>query len=127
MTPNLNIYNELYKIVTTTPTTHMAEQGTLNDYFPPVSTDNMKPMYTRTDLPMKYNVNMQACRSFPERFAELWSDARIVHWAGAKPGTGQCPPNENSCMCEALTRWQGEYREMLEKFGWSDIEQVTPP
>ena len=125
LTPSLEIYNQLFEITTTRPTPPGAEQDILNVFFPPVSMDNTRPEYTRTDLPMKYNLNMEACRAerLTDRFNEIWPHARILHFTGpAKGNTGEC--NDPGCNCAAHNTWKDEYKEMCMKYGWSTGESL---
>lgn len=112
----MEIYSKLIEVTTSSPSPEQAEQGILNEFFPLPSLYDTRPAYTRMDLPLKYNLNLEACRSHKDRWRELWPDARIVHFTGGAKPTGEVCVG---CVCsDALNKWAYEYQEMMEMYHW---------
>jgi hypothetical protein len=125
LTPSETIYNALLNLTHTLG--EHAEEGLLNSFFPAPSKDQLYPsQHTRTVLPMKYNLNLEALRSHPIQWNDIWPDARIVHFTVEKPSSGTCEgedEREDRCkFVQPLTRWRDEFLEMRRSAGWHELE-----
>jgi glycogenin glucosyltransferase len=124
LTPSETTFNLLLNLTTTHTLGWDAEQGLLNSFFPAPSRYLLHPAkHTRTVLPMKYNLNLEALRSHPVQWNDVWPDARIVHFTVEKPSSGTCKLQEERCkFVQPLTRWREEFLEMRQSAGWHDLE-----
>ena len=106
-----------------------AEQGLLNQFFPAPRVNVIYPSeYTRTILPMKYNLNIEARISHPLQWSDVWPDARIVHFTSQKPlFTPNCSEGSSCLFEQGIGRWFREYEELNRLHGWSGIVASPPP
>jgi len=121
LTPSLEIFSRLVNETNSNPLPWDAEQGVLNAFFPPPIPERFYPhTYTRTILPMKYNLNIEAQRSHLDQWNDVWPDARIVHFTQAKPcWYWACVVNTTCIFHQSIARWFVEFDEMNSKFGWT--------
>lgn len=120
LTPSLKTFERLYEFTLAQPLPWDAEQGILNLFFPAPIPGVIHPhKYTRTVLPMKYNLNVEAQRSHLEQWDDVWPDARIVHFTQAKAyWLRDCLEGSNCTFAQSVGRWHREYKEMNSVYGW---------
>jgi glycogenin glucosyltransferase len=115
--PSLSQYHSLLNATSSVPLGYTAEQGFLNIMFLPTSPENLdSSRYLRTELPMKYNLNLCAYSFHREKWDAIWPDARIVHFTMVKPclsGRNEYPDYD-----QPVNLWWKEWDEMSQKFGW---------
>jgi hypothetical protein len=123
LTPDVAIYDLLLNMTMSAPLDDDAEQGVLNRlYRPPVPGPMYPSRFTRTILPMKYNLNVEAYSSHRDQWDDIWPTARIIHFTVWKPMWAECPA-EGECRFEQpARRWWSEYREMNGRYGWEAAE-----
>jgi hypothetical protein len=126
LTPSLDTFHEIINETTSNPLPWDAEQGVLNKFFPPPIPEQFRHhKYTRTILPMKYNLNIEALNSHIDQWNDVWPDARIVHYTQAKPWWElDCVNNPTCKWRESIERWYEEYDEMNEIYGWESSAPV---
>jgi hypothetical protein len=126
LTPSEDTSNALLNLTTTHPLGWDAEQGLLNSFFPAPSPDHVYPSrYTRTVLPMKYNLNLAALHHHQQQWDDVWPDVRIVHFTIAKPSSKECKTEEQCLYPQPLNAWRNEFLEMRRKYGWDTLETRT--
>jgi len=82
--PNLNTYNELVALATTTGSFDGGDQGLLNTHFSSWATQDISK-----HLPFLYNMVSSASYSYLPAFKKFGSDVKIIHFIGAeKPWLG---------------------------------------
>jgi hypothetical protein len=123
LTPSNDTYAALLEQAMAHPMKWDAEQGLLNAFFPAPSPNKVYPsQYTRTILPMKYNLNLAALHYYPGQWNDVWPDARIVHFTIWKPSSRECKSSENCLYPQPLNAWRDEFLEMKEKYRWPELE-----
>lgn len=123
LTPSNDTYAALLEQAMVRPMPWDAEQGLLNDFFLASTPNNVyPPQYTRTTLPMKYNLNLAALNNHPIQWNDTWPDARIVHFTISKPSSKECKPSKNCLYPQPLNAWRDEFLEMKEKYRWAELE-----
>jgi hypothetical protein len=116
ITPSLEKYLFLLNAVAASPIGWTAEQELLNNLFPLPTGETLESFsYLRTELPMKYNLNLEAYASHRSQWDEIWPDARIVHFTMTKPGFWD--PGDRRYDLPLDVWWQ-EWEEMRTQFGW---------
>ena len=120
LSPSATVYNELINITANMPVFPDADQGLLNYFFRRPTPGPIYPAeYTRTILPMKYNLNIEACNSHKDQWDDVWPDARIVHFTYPKPpGKDQCLAGTGCKFEQPMGRYREEYQEMLKTYAW---------
>ena len=116
--PSPSQYYSLLNATVSVPLEYTAEQGFLNVMFLSPSPENLdSPGYLRTELPMKYNLNLCAFAFHRSQWDAIWPDARIVHFTMVKPCQGR--RNEYPDYDQPVNLWWEEWDEMTRKFGWA--------
>jgi len=83
--PNLNTYNDLVALATTTGSFDGGDQGLLNTHFSSWATQDISK-----HLPFLYNMVASASYSYLPAFKKFGSDVKIIHFIGAeKPWMGE--------------------------------------
>lgn len=83
--PNLNTYNDLVALATTTGSFDGGDQGLLNTHFSSWATQDISK-----HLPFLYNMVASAYYSYLPAFKKFGSDVKIIHFIGAeKPWMGE--------------------------------------
>jgi hypothetical protein len=117
ITPSLEKYQLLLDATTIYPVEDNGEQNMLNHLFPLPSPESLEASsWLRTELPMKYNRNLEAYSSHREKWDGIWPDARIIHYTMSKPYIGQ--PRDDPTYAQPLDAWWLEWSEMVATFGW---------
>lgn len=78
--------------------------------------------YYRARLPLKYNLNLEAYRSWREAWDQVWPDVRVVHYAVSKPdpfGFGGIDDDFR----QPLEEWWKQWDELVARFGWTDVQK----
>ena len=116
LTPSNDTFSKLMDFTASIPLPEDAEQGVLNQFFllPTPRRVGYPSAYTRTILPMKYNLNLEACRSHMDQWEDIWPDVRIVHYTVAKPGRGDCREGSGCVFEQPMRRWRHEFEEMIQ-------------
>jgi hypothetical protein len=123
LTPSLQTFANILNFTNSIPLPEDAEQGVLNRFFPlPTPGPAYPSSYTRTVLPMKYNLNLEACRSHLDQWDDVWPDARVVHFTVAKPMRGECSEGTGCPFEQPMGRWMFESEEMMRKMSIKPLQ-----
>jgi hypothetical protein len=119
ITPSLEKLEYLMNATASTPLQYTAEQGLLNLIFlrPPWVFESNETVFLRTELPMKFNLNIGAYFAHRSQWDFIWPDARIVHFTMVKPNEAEYrldfPDYE-----QPLEEWWNEWDEMTQMYNW---------
>jgi len=99
--PNLNTYNDLVALATTTGSFDGGDQGLLNTHFSSWATQDISK-----HLPFVYNMVASASYSYLPAFKKFGSDVKIIHFIGAeKPWVGEGGSSSALPGAEHRTLW----------------------
>jgi alpha-N-acetylglucosamine transferase len=121
ITPSLEKFEYLMKAAASTPLQYTAEQGLLNLIFlrPPLVFESDTTVFLRTELPMKFNLNICAYLRHRSQWDLIWPDARVVHFTMVKPNEAEYRSNFPDYE-QPVNEWWNEWDEMIRKYNWVD-------
>ena len=127
ITPSLEQYYLILNLTREFPE-RGAEQALLNHLFVnwlPEDSDRKinSDWYYRAKLPLKYNLNLEAYRSWRTEWDQVWPDVRVVHYTVAKPNPFGFGGIDNDFQ-QPLEEWWKEWSEMVRHYGWTDIKSA---